>query len=193
MPVRMRKGASRELISATTSSWLRSRSAVSPRATFSLGEWSVSTMYSWPRARAEVAISSIGLPPSDQSECTWQSPRRRARSAEPACVDRPALGRLEAAQVDGHLARPRLGDHQRDHLADPGELAQGPRLHPALELALGQAVDGRRGAAEGAHPVARLERPLEQEGDPPERLGRRGELAHVTMTTPAIPGWIAQM
>ena len=31
--------------------------------------------------RAAPAISAGGLPPSDQSECVWQSPRRAARIA----------------------------------------------------------------------------------------------------------------
>jgi len=41
---------------------------VRPRATVSVGEWSVSTRYSWPSSTAASAISSIGEPPSDQSE-----------------------------------------------------------------------------------------------------------------------------
>ena len=43
------------------------------------GEWSVSTMYSWPRALAVVAISSISAPPSLHVEWRWQSPRRASR------------------------------------------------------------------------------------------------------------------
>ena len=86
MPVRIRNGASSSLSSATSSSWARSRSADSPLATVSRGEWSVSTMYSWPRSRAASAISPIGEPPSDQSEWVWQSPRSACRSATPAGV-----------------------------------------------------------------------------------------------------------
>ena len=42
------------LSSATTSSCSRSRSADSPLATVSRGEWSVSAMYSWPSARGRL-------------------------------------------------------------------------------------------------------------------------------------------
>jgi hypothetical protein len=87
MPVRMRNPSGRAaLISATRSSCRRSRSAVSPRATVSRGEWSVRTRYSWPSRTAASAISSIGDPPSDQSECEWQSPRSadRIRAVSPS-------------------------------------------------------------------------------------------------------------
>lgn len=70
MPVSSRKpGPIREFRPATTSSWLSSRSGLNPWAIVSRGEWSVSTAHWWPRARAASAMSSIGLPPSDQSEC----------------------------------------------------------------------------------------------------------------------------
>ena len=75
IPVSSRNGASRSFTSATSVNCCRSRSAVSPRATVSRGEWSVSTHQAWPRSRAVRAIVSTGLPPSDQSECRWQSPR----------------------------------------------------------------------------------------------------------------------
>jgi hypothetical protein len=35
----------------------------------------VSTTQSWPSAAAARPMASMGLPPSDQSECRWQSPR----------------------------------------------------------------------------------------------------------------------
>jgi hypothetical protein len=53
-------------------------------ATVSRGEWSVSAIHSWPRSRAVSAISRGGLPPSDQSECVWQSPRNAVRSPSEA-------------------------------------------------------------------------------------------------------------
>ena len=81
MPVRMRNGASSELSRATRASWASRRSGDSPLATVSRGEWSVSAIHSWPSARAASAISPGGLPPSDQSECVWQSPRSAARMA----------------------------------------------------------------------------------------------------------------
>ena len=79
IPVRMRNGASSSFSSLISSSWALSRSAESPLATVSRGEWSVSAIHSWPRSRAASAISRGGLPPSDQSECVWQSPRSAAR------------------------------------------------------------------------------------------------------------------
>ena len=81
IPVRMRNGAISSLRAATTSSCSRSRSAERPLATVRRGEWSVSTMYSWPRSRAALAISSMGEPPSDQVEWVWQSPLRAWRSS----------------------------------------------------------------------------------------------------------------
>jgi len=53
-------------------------------ATVSVGEWSVSTMYSWPSSIAVSAISRIGEPPSLQLECTWQSPRSASHSSRSA-------------------------------------------------------------------------------------------------------------
>ena len=86
IPVSSRNGASGSASRETTSSWRRSRAGVSPLATVSRGEWSVSTRYSWPSSRAVTAISSIGEPPSDQSEWLWQSPRSAARSVAPPAV-----------------------------------------------------------------------------------------------------------
>ena len=79
MPVRMRNGASSVLSSADQLELFASRSADSPLATVSRGEWSVSAIHSWPRSRAACAISRGGLPPSDQSEWVWQSPRSASR------------------------------------------------------------------------------------------------------------------
>ena len=55
-----------------------SRSTVSPFATLSCGLWSVSTSHSWPSSMPVITISSIGDPPSLQSEWRWQSPRSAA-------------------------------------------------------------------------------------------------------------------
>ena len=45
----------------------------------SRGEWSVSTMYSWPSDIAVRAIASIVAPPSLHRLCRWQSPRSAVR------------------------------------------------------------------------------------------------------------------
>ncbi len=84
MPVSSRNGAQVSFSAATTSNCRRSRSGDRPRATVSRGEWSVSAAHSWPSAAAVLPISSIGLPPSDQSECRWQSPRSSARNSVPS-------------------------------------------------------------------------------------------------------------
>jgi hypothetical protein len=69
---------------ATISLCVRSRSGDRPLATVSRGEWSVSTIHSCPTSRPATAISPIELPPSDQSECVWQSPRSAERSGSPS-------------------------------------------------------------------------------------------------------------
>jgi hypothetical protein len=84
IPVSSRNGAQAAFSPATTSNCSRSRSGDSPRATVSRGEWSVRTVHSCPSRAAAHPISSIGLPPSDQSECVSQSPRSSARSSAPA-------------------------------------------------------------------------------------------------------------
>ena len=103
MPVRMRNGASRSLSAATISSCCCSRSRLSPWAMVRRGEWSVSTMYSWPRSDRRPR-------PSPRS---W--PRRRSKSvqvavaAERVAVARPPRGcssitglALDLLDVAGH-------------------------------------------------------------------------------------------
>ena len=46
----------------------------------------MSTMYSWPRAMAALAMVSIDAPPSDHVEWVWQSPLRAARTASPSPI-----------------------------------------------------------------------------------------------------------
>jgi hypothetical protein len=95
-----------------------------------------------------VAISAIGLPPSDHG--------------------------LQAAQVHRDLAGQSLADHPLGDLADPGQAAQPGRGRGRQPLQLGRVgtVDGGRGPAEGTHLVGRLAGPLEQERDPAQG-GRR--------------------
>ena len=151
MPVRMRKpSGSASLTAATWSSCRRSRSAVSPRATVSRGEWSVSTRYSWPSSTAASAISSIGEPPSDQSEWVWQSPRSAARSAAAASSRSVPSVALQPAQVDRLLAGQRLGDAAGGHVADAGQLGQRAGRGP-----LGELVGGERATVAAADRNAR--------------------------------------
>ena len=95
MPVRMRNGASSAFSRATRSSWASRRSADSPLATVSRGEWSVSAIHSWPSVAGRLGHLPGGLPPSDQSECVWQSPRSAARMA----VRAPAGGASASSRV----------------------------------------------------------------------------------------------
>ena len=82
LPAPLLSGAS--LTASTTPSWRVSRSGLRPWATVSRGEWSVSTRYSWPSSIAVNAISSIGEPPSDQSEWECRSPRSCDAQLAPA-------------------------------------------------------------------------------------------------------------
>ncbi len=86
IPRRQRNGAINSLRSSITAICSRSRSAVSPRATVSRGEWSVIAQYSWPSAWAVSIISSSGLPPSDQVEWQCRSPLTAARMPSPPAV-----------------------------------------------------------------------------------------------------------
>ena len=172
IPVRMRNGASRSLSTRTTSSCCRSRSALSPCAMVSRGEWSVSTMYSWPSARAVTAISSIGLPPSDQSECVWQSPRSCHPKRLSAGVDRAVVDCFELAQVFRDVACVRLRDHLRGDRADAGNAAERPTCDVPGHLRAPELSHPRRGGAERAHAVGRFAVPLEDVRDAVERRFR---------------------
>ena len=68
MPVRIRNGVNSALSPSITSSWASKRSRSRPWAMVNRAEWSVSTMYSWPRARAAAAMASMVAPPSLQVE-----------------------------------------------------------------------------------------------------------------------------
>src|SRR5690606_18873196 len=102
----------------------RNRAALSPRATFRLGEWSVSTRYSWPSSTAASAISSIGEPPSDQFEWQWQSPRSAPPQLGRGLVQR-YLGIDQPPQVGRLLPGQRLGYAPGGHVPQSGQLRQG--------------------------------------------------------------------
>ena len=87
------------LTASTTSSCLVSRSTDRPLATVRRGEWSVSTRYSWPSSIAVSAISSIGEPPSDQSECEWQVALERGPGSRHRRRPAAAGSALELGQV----------------------------------------------------------------------------------------------
>ncbi len=87
-------------------------------------------------------------------------------------VEVEARGVLQAAQVGGGRAVQRLGDRQGGDLADALQVGQAPRPREPYELVARDALDGGRGAAEGAHPVGRLARPLKEKGDPLQRFDR---------------------
>ena len=93
------------LTASTTSSWRARRSALRPWATVRRGEWSVSTRYSWPSSTAVNAISSMGEPPSDQSEWECRSPRSAARSSRPPGASGPTLAASSFASRSGTSPR----------------------------------------------------------------------------------------
>ena len=108
MPLSRRKSSSASSTSATTSSCSASRSTLSPLATVRRGEWSVSTMYWWPRRWAVRAMTSIGDPPSDQSEWVCRSPSSCARTSSPPGESGP-LPLAELGEVVGHITVEHLG------------------------------------------------------------------------------------
>ena len=119
-------------------------------------------------SRAASAISSGGLPPSDQSEWVWQSPRRAARS-------RPLRWlrlRQQPGQVAGLLARQRLPMTVGGRRADAGQLPQRARRQPARPARRAAALDDLRRPAgtpapgrSGALGPLQLERDLMQRPD----------------------------
>ena len=89
--------------------------------------------------------------------------RRRRR------VDRRVFGRLQAAQVDRLLAAQRFGDAPRGHLADALAARSACRRRARVASSSGRQLLDRVGrGAERLHPVGRLARPFEQEGDLPQ-------------------------
>ena len=109
--------------------------------------------------------------------CAWQSPRSAWRSASAPSASGLPAGRHEPTQVDRLLPAQALLDGSLGDLADARQLAQPAALGPTQDLSFPQLGERGRGAAEGAHPVARLLRRLEQERDPLEvgdRVPRSG-------------------
>ncbi len=173
IPVRMRKGARSSFNSASTSSWERSRSALSPCATVRRALWSVRTRYSCPRSRAASAISRIGLPPSDQSECEWQSPRSELQEFLRRPVERDVVGRLlQLGQALGHLAVQRLGDDLRRRLPDAFNCLQPPGRGERAQRVGVEVGHGPCRVAKGAHLVGVGPAALEEEGDAVEGVER---------------------
>ena len=150
-------------------SCLVSRSAVRPLATRSWGEWSVSTSHSCPSSTAVSTISSIGLPPSDQLECEWQSPLSWAKRSAPPLASGFALP-CNDSRYAGQLTVQGFAHHRGGGLPDPGEVLQGAGLVAAAELVLRCLPDRDDGLAEGLDPVGAGPLALEEEGDAPQCL-----------------------
>ena len=111
----------------------------------SRGEWSVSTMYSWPSAMAARAIASIVAPPSLQLE--WSvavALERGAGAPRPRRRGSTVLG-LELGEVRSGTSPASASVMTAAVLvADAGQLGQGAVARPGLELALGQLARPRR-------------------------------------------------
>ena len=175
------------MTASTTSSWRASRSALRPWATVSRGEWSVSTRYSWPSSIAVNAISSIGEPPSDQSEWECRSPRSAARSSRPPGRQRPDVLGLELRQPLGHLAAHRVGDHLARAGADAGQVGEAVLGHQPGDLVGRQRQDRRGGLAERLDLEGVLAAPLQQEGDPAQRGDRTQRPPPSSLMRPSCP------
>ena len=112
------------------------------------------------------AISSIGLPPSDQSEWVWQSPLRsgadggaRGRRRDPASVF------LEAGEIGRALAGEGFDDDALGLLADALERAEAAGGGEVAEFGVGEGADGFGGVAEGFDAVVGLAGAFEDVGD----------------------------
>ena len=173
MPVRMRNGASSSFSAATMSSCCAQPLGRQAAATVSRGEWSVSATYSWPEPRAASAISRIGEPPSDQSEWVCRSPRSAARSSAPP---RPRPARLPVLQPRAGTPGPRRRRPRRSPRGDGTDARAAPAASPprAARSSSPSARSSSTAAArpEGLDPVGRLQRPLQQVRDPPQRVDR---------------------
>ena len=84
------------------------------------------------------AIVSIGAPPSDHVEWTWQSPRSAARSAAPSSIVVATRSSRELGDVRGHVAVERLADDARRLRSDAGEVGE-----PPVGVQASQLVGGR--------------------------------------------------
>ena len=128
------------------------RSAVRPLATRSWGEWSVSTIHSCPSSMPVSTISSIGEPPSLQSE--WGGSRRATRHTGPRRRRRAALRSCPATTPGMPELASRCLLHDRGRWtcrcpAGPG----GCRPRRARELVVVDLLEGLDRLAEGLDPV----------------------------------------
>ena len=144
-----------------------SRSADSPLATVSRGEWSVSAIHSWPRpgpprpspGRA-AAVGPVRVRVAVAAQRRAQR-RLRPRRRPP----RPAAGSGRRAAAPAAASRDDLGGG----LADPRQRLQRALADPASQLARRAARRHLGGPAEGPHPVGRRPGPLQLERDLPQR------------------------
>ncbi len=107
----------------------------------------------------------MGLPPSDQSEWLWQSPRRQPAQLGGATGRSVGALLLEVHEVGRRLPGHRLGDDPGRGVAHAGQIGEPPRggalgQHGGVDL-----VHAGSGAAEGAHLVGLGPRRFEQVGD----------------------------
>ena len=114
-------------------------------------------------------ISSIGLPPSDQLECEWQSPLSWAKRSAPPLASGFALP-CNDSRYAGQLTVQGLAHHRGGGLPDARQVLQGAGLVTAAELVLRRLPDGDDGLAERLDPVGAGPLTLQEEGDAPQRL-----------------------
>ncbi len=157
------------LIASTICSCLVSRSTLSPLATRSWGEWSVSTSHSCPSSTAVSTISSMGLPPSDQFECEWQSPLRSANSFSPPLTSGFALSCNDFRYAGSSPSRASLTTAAVD-FPMPGRSCRVPVSCRARQLVGRRLPDGHHRLAERLDAIRPGALALQQERDPAQRL-----------------------
>ena len=128
-------------------------------------------------SRAASAISSIGEPPSDQSECVWQSPRRAARMAAVDSSSGASSVASSLRRYTGTSPLERLAHAPGRHVPDTGEFGQRARGRALSQLGIGQRVDRLRRGAERPYAIRGLTGTLEQEGNPAQ-VGDRISRGH---------------
>ena len=103
-------------------------------------------------------------------------PQRRA------AVDQRTGAGLELVQVRRLDPGQRLGDAPGGGLADAGQRSQRLGERPVEQLVLRGCLGRRRRRAKRPHPIGRLQRPLEQERDPPQISNRIARAHHEDVT-----------
>ncbi len=110
----------------------------------------------------------MGLPPSDQSEWLWQSPRRRLRNSAARPLRAGVASVFEMHEVGGRFARHGLGDDLGRGVPHAGEVGEAARRGPLGQDRGVDLVDRGGGTSEGTDFVGLGPLGFEQVGDASE-------------------------